>query len=90
MNLTGLLAFWVGLGAVTAGLAIYRKMLASHEDPGIHLSAGGEDLIASQAAMTNKLVTIDKWGKTMTVVTLALGLVLGAIYVYDAFRAVPI
>lgn len=88
--MTGLLVFWVGLAVATAGLAIYRKILAAHEDPGIHLAAGGDELIASQAAMTNKLVTIDKWGKTMTVVTLALGLVIGAIYVYEAFRAVPI
>ena len=32
MNFMAMVVFWAALGAVTLGLAVYRKTLASHED----------------------------------------------------------
>jgi hypothetical protein len=54
------------------------------EDPFVHLSPGAEGLIPQQVAMSRKLSSIDRWGITMTIVTLVLGLALAAIYIYQA------
>jgi hypothetical protein len=37
MNWTPFLAIWICLGAVTLGLALYRKFLAMKEDDYIHV-----------------------------------------------------
>jgi hypothetical protein len=54
------------------------------EDDYVHLSAAEERLIPQQVATFRKIGSIDKWGITMTIVTVALGLALAALYLYQA------
>jgi hypothetical protein len=89
MNFMAMVVFWAALAAVTLGLAVYRKTLASHEDPGIHLSPGGETVDAGQVALAGKIGAIDKWGKILTVLTIIVGVVIGALYGYEAFHSLP-
>lgn len=89
MNMTTVLVFWLGLGVATIALAIYRKILVKSEDTNIHLTSGGASVINSQAELDGKLTTIDKWGKTLTVITFLMGLAIGAKFVYEALLAVP-
>jgi hypothetical protein len=78
------------LGIATISLAIYRKVLAQHEDTSIHLAHGGATMVEGQAAMAAKLAAIDKYGKLLTIATFVLGLGIGCVYVYEALLAVPV
>lgn len=64
-------------------LALYRKFVSMREDDYLHLSAGEERLIPQQVATFRKIGAIDRWGVTMTIVTVVLGLALAALYLYQ-------
>ena len=57
------------------------------EDDYLHLSAGEERLIPQQVATFRKIGAIDRWGVTMTIVTVVLGLALAALYLYQTVSA---
>ena len=61
-------------------LFLWRKAVASHEDDQIHMS--DTVAVSQQTAVSDKLDQIDKWGKTLTVITVVFGSVLAAIYIY--------
>ena len=82
--MTTFVIFWAILGLATLALAGYRKLASMREDPFLHLSPGAEGLIPQQVAMSRKISSIDRWGITMTVVTLVLGLALAGMYIYQA------
>lgn len=88
--MTNVIAIWLALGIATIGLAIYRKVLAQHEDTNLHLAHGGATVVEGQAAMAGKLAAIDKYGKLLTIATFLLGLAIGGVYVYEALLAVPV
>ena len=85
INLTFAVVVFVILALATLGLALYRKFLAAGEEDLIHLGAGEERQIPGQVALAGKLKTIDLWGKTLTVLTAAVGVAMVAIYLYRAF-----
>lgn len=71
----------------TAGLALWRKLVAMREDDYLHIAAGEEKLIPQQVETANKINHLDRWGEILTVITAAYGLVLAAIYLYQSFQA---
>jgi len=81
---TTFVIFWAILGVATLALALYRKFVTMREDDYLHLSAGEERLIPQQVATFRRIGAIDKWGITMTIVTVILGLALAAMYLYQA------
>ena len=83
--MTPLVVVWFVIGLATAGLALYRKFVSMHEEDLIHLSPGEEKLIPQQTELAHKMDVIDVWGKSLTVATVALGLVVAAIYIYNAW-----
>ncbi|HXP86236.1 MAG TPA: hypothetical protein VN841_16035 [Bryobacteraceae bacterium] len=83
--MTPLVIVWFVIGLATAGLALYRKLLSMREEDLIHLGPGEESLIPQQSALAHKLDVIDVWGKGLTVATVAIGLVIAAIYLYNAW-----
>lgn len=80
--MTALVIFWAILGFATLALALYRKFVSMKEDDYLHLSAGEERLIPQQVAIFRRIGAIDRWGITMTIVTVVLGLALAALYLY--------
>lgn len=80
--MTAFVIFWAILGVTTLALALYRKFVSMREDDYVHLSAGEERLIPQQVATFKKIGAIDRWGITMTIVTVVLGLALAALYLY--------
>ena len=82
--MTAFVIFWAILGLATLALALYRKFVSMREDDYLHLSAGEERLIPQQVATFRKIGVIDRWGVTMTIVTVALGLALAVLYIYEA------
>ncbi len=82
---TPAIVIWAILAIATLGLALYRKLISAGEEDLIHLGPGEERQIPEQVALAGKLKAVDRWGKTLTIITVAIGLVLAAIYLYQAF-----
>jgi hypothetical protein len=85
MNWTPFLAIWICLGAVTLGLALYRKFLAMKEDDYIHIEDWKTTDVEKQEVTARRFHAIDRWGETLTIVTVAAGLLLAIAYLYVAF-----
>ena len=85
INLTLVVALFVLLAIATAGLALYRKFISAGEEDLIHLGPGEERQIPGQVELAGKLRAIDRWGKTLTVITAVVGVAMVAIYLYRAF-----
>jgi len=85
INLTPAVVIWVILAIATLGLALYRKLISASEEDLIHLGPGQERHIPEQVALAAKLKAVDSWGKTMTVITVVVGLMVAAVYLYQAF-----
>ncbi len=87
MNLTPYIVLWLFLGVAVLALAGYRKIMMLHqEDETIHLGAGEEKQIPSQVALARKLDVLDRWGKSLTVVTILSGLLMAIIYLYGVLE----
>ena len=88
MNATFVIAIWIVLGVATLTLAIYRKILATHqEEDVVHLADSEQGEIAKQTSLAQRLNAIDRWGKTMTVVVTVVGLGLATGYLYQAWES---
>ena len=83
MQLAPYFVFWAVLAIIVLALALVRYLVSFREDDNIHLSEGERGLISKQIAIFGQLRAIDKWGKSLTVLTVALGLMLSAIYLYQ-------
>jgi hypothetical protein len=68
----------------TVGLAVYRKWgLAMHEDGFVHIDEAEGRLIPQQVAIIKKIHAVDVVGKTLTVLTTVLGIVLMVAWGYQ-------
>ncbi|MEZ5400985.1 MAG: hypothetical protein R2729_15045 [Bryobacteraceae bacterium] len=83
MNLIPLVAIWAVMAVAVLALAVIRMMSASHEDDTIHLREGDAGVIRQQDAYASRIAWMDRWGKTLTIVTVAYGLVLVGVYFYQ-------
>jgi hypothetical protein len=85
--MTVAIAIWAALGIATLVLAVYRRfLLVPSENDVLHLGAGEEKEIPGQALLAQKMDNIDRWGKTMTVITIVIGLALAAAYFYQVME----
>jgi hypothetical protein len=77
---------WSLLAASVVGLAMYKKFLTDYkEDDLIHVGPGEEKLISQQMQTTKMIDFIDKWGQTLTIITVVSGLVLVCFYLYGVY-----
>jgi hypothetical protein len=76
---------WLALACAVLGLAVYRKMVAYSEDDLLHL--GDDRKIAEQEVMAIRLQGVDRWGKTLTILTLVFGILLAAAFLYQQWVA---
>ena len=82
MKFTVWIISWATLAAVVIALAIYRRVVASHEDDFLHVNEREAALVAEQEVVARKLDWIDRWGQVLTVITLVYGLALAGGYLY--------
>ena len=82
MNLFPLLIVWTVLALGVLALFLWRQAVARGEDDSLHVMHGA---LTEQTSLAQKLEVIDKWGKIMTVITVVLGLLIAAAYVYGQF-----
>ena len=80
-----LFVVWCILAVAVLSMAGYRKLVANHEDDLVHLGDGDARLISNQRNVGERLSSIDKWGKILTIVTVVFGVVLGSIYLYQGW-----
>ena len=78
-------SIWTVLALIVLGLAVYRKILASKEDDSMHLADAEVALVSGQVVLAEKLEVIDKWGKLLTIVVVAYGLMLAALLLYQGW-----
>jgi len=86
MGFTPYVVAWAVLGVVVLGLAIYRNLMALHEDDNLHIATGEEKLIAPQVAFHRFMDRVDRWGEALTAVTVISGLAIAAMYVYQVWE----
>jgi hypothetical protein len=84
-NLTPVVVIWAVLAIATLGLALYRKLVSASEEDLVHLGPGEERQIPGQVALAARLTGIDRWGKVLTVITIAIGFTVAALYLYQAW-----
>jgi hypothetical protein len=77
-----LLVLWIVLALGVLSLFLWRQAVARNEDDSLHVMHGA---LTQQTSLAQKLESIDKWGKTLTVITVILGLLIAAGYVYGQF-----
>lgn len=86
MNLIPYIAFWSVCGLAVLALALYRKIVTFHgDDEFVHLTDGEQRLIPQQVARGHKLEVIDRWGKSLTIFTVALGVAIAGVVLYQAW-----
>ena len=76
---------WAVLALAVISLIVYRRVVAAGEDDMIHISDAAGSVTSQQVTVAQKLDQIDKWGKTLTVITAVFGIVLVGIYVYQSW-----
>jgi hypothetical protein len=86
MSLLPLLVVWIVLALGVLTLFLWRQAVARNEDDSLHVMHG---VLTQQTSLSQKLDAIDKWGKILTVVTVALGLLIAAAYVWGQFVRPP-
>ena len=78
-SLFPLLVVWIAFALCVLALFLWRQSVARSEDDSLHVMHGA---LTDQTSLAQKLETIDKWGKIMTVITVLLGLLIAAAFVY--------
>jgi hypothetical protein len=84
MKLTPYIVVWACLAVVVLALALARYLVSFREDDTIHLSTSERGLITNQMVIFRWLDAIDRWGKSLTVLTLVSGLILAAFYLVQS------
>jgi len=79
------IVMWLAITSAVIGLAVYRKLVARNEDDYLHVGDRDRARVLKQAAVSMRLDAVDKWGKTLTVVAVALGAILAAVSIYQAW-----
>lgn len=79
-------SLWIALTLVVMALFAYRFFLARNEDDTVHLADGEVPMIQEQNALATRLARVDRLRNTLGYLDLAFGLVLLAIFSYNALR----
>ncbi len=85
IDITPFVAAFLVLGVVTLLLAAYRWKVTETEEDVVRLAPGEEREIPRQVALATRVSGIDRLGKTLTVVTLVLGIGISCAYLYKAW-----
>ncbi|MDE3196183.1 MAG: hypothetical protein KGN84_07560 [Acidobacteriota bacterium] len=87
MTLTPFVVIWSVMAVAVVGLAIARNVAGLHEDDNLHLVDSEQGMISKQLAFHGFVDRIEKWGITLTIVTVVTGLALGIVYLYQLAQA---
>ena len=80
MNLISYVSTWAVLAVCVLALLGYRVLLAHRDDATLDIMEKNAGVIALQKCAIEKIGSIDRWGKSLTVLTILYGLVIGGVY----------
>lgn len=86
MKFTPYVVTWTIMAVIVLALALYRNLMALHEDDNLHIATGEERMIPRQLAFFRMMDSIDRWGEALTAITVVGGLVLAATYIYQVWE----
>lgn len=75
------LIVWGVMALSVLALIIYRRQVAQGEDDSLHVL--NTEAVPQQMAVAQKLETIDKWGKMLTVLTVLAGIAIAGVWFYN-------
>jgi hypothetical protein len=78
-----LIALWALLAVSVIALIVWRKTVARNEDDQLHVMQVAA--ATQQADVAHKLEVIDKWGKIVTAVTVAYGVLIAGLFIYQTW-----
>lgn len=87
LNLFPFAVLFTIMALAVIALIVVRKRVAAGEDDTLHVMEGDAAMIPHQEEIAHKLAVIDRWGKSLTAVTVVFGLALGALWVYQGWVA---
>jgi len=85
LNLFPFAVLWAVMAIGVIALIVIRKRIASGEDDTLHVMEGDAAMIPHQQEIAHKLEAIDRWGKSLTAVTVVFGLIVGGLWVYQGW-----
>ena len=85
MNLYPFAVLFAIMALGVIALIVARKVVASGEDDTLHVMDGDAAMVPHQREIAHKLEVIDRWGKSLTAITLVVGLILGGLWVYQGW-----
>lgn len=65
---------WLAITCAVIGLAVYLKLVVRNEDDFLHVGDGDSARVLQQVVVAGRLDAVDKCGKVLTVIAVALGL----------------
>ena len=74
------------LACISLCLAAYRKLIASKDDPMLHVVDAEAKLISQQHAIADRLDAVDRWGIAITALAVAFGVVAGVLLLVTAWQ----
>jgi hypothetical protein len=77
---------WAVLALGLVMLAVVRKVKARSEDDTVHLSSANWSVVEKQQTVAHFMEQMDRWGLILTFVTVAYGLALLAVYLYNIWE----
>jgi len=86
MKFTPYVVTWAVLAVVVLALLLYRTLMALHEDDNLHIAESEQPMIRQQAAFYRVMDRIDHWGEALTALTVAGGLAIAAVYIYQVWE----
>lgn len=76
---------WAGLFVIVLAMAIYRRIVARHEDDTLHLLDNSGVVTTQQASLNLRLTRIDIAGKVLTVALVAYALAIAGMLIHQVW-----
>ena len=84
INFLPYLIVWILLALVVLGLYLKHRSIARLEDAQLDV-LGTASASQQQVALDQKLASVDRWGKILTLIALVYGLSLAGLYLYQTW-----
>ncbi len=75
---------WAVLATVVAFLALYRRRIRMKSDEVLHVLDSEASLVATQGDVAQKLESVDRWGKWLTVLAALYAAAIAVMYLYSS------
>ena len=85
LNLFPFAVLWAILALAVLTLLLIRKKIAAGEDDTLHVMDGDAGMVPRQKKIAHELELIDRWGKSLTVIAIVFGLIVGGLFVYQGW-----